>query len=37
MADNKRARGIKVAAVSLAMVAGSGAALAATIPGTNAG
>jgi len=38
MAEKKRARGIKVAAVSLAMVvAGSGAALAATIPGTNAG
>jgi hypothetical protein len=38
MADKKRARGIKVAAASLAMVVvGSGAALAATIPGTNAG
>jgi RTX calcium-binding nonapeptide repeat (4 copies) len=38
MADKKRARGIKLAAASLAMVvAGSGAALAATIPGTNAG
>jgi hypothetical protein len=38
MAEKKKARGIKVAAVSLAMVvAGSGAALAATIPGTNAG
>jgi len=34
----KRAKGIKVAAASLAMVVvGSGAALAATIPGTNAG
>jgi hypothetical protein len=38
MADKKRVRGIKLAAASLAMVvAGSGAALAATIPGTNAG
>ena len=38
MAEKKRARGIKLAAASLAMVvAGSGAALAATIPGTNAG
>ncbi len=38
MTQKKRARGIKVAAASLAMVAvGSGAALAATIPGTNAG
>ena len=38
MAEKKRARGIKVAAASLAMVVvGSGAALAATIPGTNAG
>ena len=34
----KRSRGIRVAAASLAMVVfGSGAALAATIPGTNAG
>ena len=34
----KKAKGIKVAAASLAMVVvGSGAALAATIPGTNAG
>ena len=38
MADKKRARGIKLAAASLAMVVvGSGAALAATVPGTNAG
>ena len=38
MAENKRARGIKVAAASLAMVVvGSGAALAATVTGTNAG
>jgi hypothetical protein len=38
MAEKKRARGIKLAAASLAMVvAGSGVALAATIPGTNAG
>ena len=38
MAEKKRAKGIKVAAASLAMlVVGSGAALAATIPGTNAG
>ncbi len=38
MAENKRAKGIKVAAASLAMVVvGSGAALAATIPGTIAG
>ena len=38
MAENKGARGIKLAAASLAMVVvGSGAALAATIPGTNAG
>jgi len=38
MADKKRAKGIKLAAASLAMVvAGSGAALAATIPGTDAG
>ncbi len=38
MAEKKKARGIKLAAASLAMVvAGSGAALAATIPGTNAG
>jgi hypothetical protein len=35
---SKKSRGIKVAAASLAMVVvGSGAALAATIPGTNAG
>ena len=38
MAEKKKARGIKLAAASLAMVVvGSGAALAATIPGTNAG
>jgi hypothetical protein len=38
MTQKKKARGIKVAAASLAMVVvGSGAALAATIPGTNAG
>jgi Ca2+-binding RTX toxin-like protein len=38
MAEKKKARGINVAAASLAMVVvGSGAALAATIPGTNAG
>ncbi len=38
MTEMKRARGIKLAAASLAMVvAGSGAAQAATIPGTNAG
>jgi hypothetical protein len=38
MADNKRAKGIKLAAASLAMVVvGSGAALAATVSGTNAG
>ena len=38
MTENKRARGVKLAAASLAMVVvGSGAALAATIPGTNAG
>jgi hypothetical protein len=38
MAENKKAKGIKLAAASLAMVVvGSGAALAATIPGTNAG
>ena len=38
MAQNKKVRGVKVAAASLAMVVvGSGAALAATIPGTNAG
>jgi hypothetical protein len=38
MAEKKTAKGIKVAAASLAMVVvGSGAALAATIPGTNAG
>jgi hypothetical protein len=38
MAEKKTARGIKVAAASLAMVVvGSGAALAATVPGTNAG
>jgi hypothetical protein len=37
MAEKKKARGIKLAAASLAMVVvGSGAALAATIPGTNA-
>ena len=38
MTEKKKARGIKLAAASLAMVVvGSGAALAATIPGTNAG
>lgn len=38
MTQNKRAGGIKVAATALAMVVvGSGAALAATIPGTDAG
>jgi Ca2+-binding RTX toxin-like protein len=38
MTENKKARGIKLAAASLAMVVvGSGAALAAPIPGTNAG
>ncbi len=38
MAENKRAKGIKLAAASLAMVVvGSGAALAATVSGTNAG
>jgi len=38
MAQNKKANGIKLAAASMAMVVvGSGAALAATIPGTNAG
>jgi hypothetical protein len=38
MTEKKTARGIKLVAASLAMVvAGSGAALAATIPGTNAG
>jgi hypothetical protein len=38
MAEKKKARGIKLAAASLAMVVvGSGAALAATDPGTNAG
>lgn len=38
MTENKKSRSIKVAAASLAMVVvGSGAALAATIPGTNAG
>ena len=38
MAEKKRARGIKLAAASLAMVVvGSGAALAATVNGTNAG
>ena len=38
MAEKKKVKGIKVAAATLAMlVVGSGAALAATIPGTNAG
>ena len=38
MAEKKKARGIKVVAASVAMVvAGSGAAFAATIPGTDAG
>ena len=38
MAEKKKARGIKLAAASLTMVVvGSGAALAATVPGTNAG
>jgi hypothetical protein len=38
MTEKKQSRGIKVAAASLAMVVvGSGAALAATVPGTNAG
>jgi hypothetical protein len=38
MAEKKKARGIKVVATSVAMVAvGSGAAFAATIPGTDAG
>jgi hypothetical protein len=38
MTEKKKARGIKVAAAALAMVVvGSGAALAATIPGTNVG
>ena len=38
MAEKKKARGIKVVAASVAMVVvGSGAAFAATIPGTDAG